>query len=114
MPCLLEDIIFQWGKCLQEVDSDGTTVTVKFEDGTQEGGWLVIGAEEAHSRVREYLAGKEKAALSPSPCVSSIAIPRLPAEVAVAVRKLHPRYCSVFHPDGYFLWVGSKSWKLLL
>lgn len=51
--------------------------------------------------------GPEKAALKPSPVVSSIATPRLPVDVASAVRKLHPRYCAVFHPDGYFCWVGS-------
>lgn len=69
---------------------------------------LLIGAEGAHSRVREYLFGKEKAALQPTKVVSMIATPRLPADQALRVRELHPRYCPFFHPNGHFAWVGSE------
>lgn len=99
----------QRAKRLQKVDSNGSIVTAFFEDGTRATGELLIGAEGAHSQVREYLVGPETATLKPSCVVSSIATPRLPIDVSRAVRQLHPRYCAVFHPDGYFCWVGSKS-----
>ena len=98
----------QRAKRLQKVDSNGSSVTAFFEDGTHATGKLLIGAEGAHSRVREYLVGPETAALKPSCVVSSIATPRLPIDVSHAVRQLHPRYCAIFRPDGYFSWVGSK------
>lgn len=83
-------------------------MTVTFEDGSKETGNLLIGTDGAHSRVREYLLGKEKAALVPSPIVASATISRLPEQVVGTLRGLHPRYCIAFHPDGYFNWVGSK------
>jgi 2-polyprenyl-6-methoxyphenol hydroxylase-like FAD-dependent oxidoreductase len=98
----------QYGKRLTTIDSDGKTVTVTFEDGSQEIGNLLIGTDGAHSRVREYLLGKEKAALISSPIVASATISRLPEQVVGTLRELHPRYCIAFHPDGYFNWVGSK------
>ncbi|OJJ48316.1 hypothetical protein ASPZODRAFT_158060 [Penicilliopsis zonata CBS 506.65] len=99
----------QWGKRLASIDTDGSIVSVTFEDGSSASGRLLIGAEGAHSRVREFLVGKEEAALNPSPVVSSISVPRLPAEVALAVKELHPRYCLILHPDGYFGWVGIHN-----
>lgn len=83
-------------------------MTATFEDGSQETGKLLIGTEGAHSRVREYLLGKEKAALIPSRIVASATVSRLPEQEANALRSLHPRYCIAFHPDGYFNWLGSK------
>jgi 2-polyprenyl-6-methoxyphenol hydroxylase-like FAD-dependent oxidoreductase len=91
------------------IESDGKTVAVKFEDGSEEKGRLLIGAEGAHSRVREYLLGKESAALSPSPIVATVTITTFPEEIAQNARLLHPRYWIALHPDGYFQWFGSKS-----
>jgi 2-polyprenyl-6-methoxyphenol hydroxylase-like FAD-dependent oxidoreductase len=83
-------------------------VTATFEDGSQESGNLLIGTEGAHSRVREYLLGKERAALIPSRIVASVTISHLPEQQVNALRNMHPRYCIAFHPDGYFTWFGSK------
>ncbi|KAF2192840.1 FAD/NAD(P)-binding domain-containing protein [Zopfia rhizophila CBS 207.26] len=102
-------IDIQYSKRLINVESDGTTVTATFEDGSSESGTLLIGAEGAHSQVREYLMGKEKAALLPSPIVASATITHLPKEAALALRKLHSRHCIAFHPDGYFSWHGIHS-----
>ncbi|KKA16498.1 hypothetical protein T310_9902, partial [Rasamsonia emersonii CBS 393.64] len=99
---------FQYGKRLVGVESDSKTATAIFEDGTRATGRLLIGTEGAHSRVREYLLG-EKGALHPSPIVATATVMRLPEDVVRSVRELHPRYCIAFHPDGYFMWLGSKS-----
>ncbi|KAL1967229.1 hypothetical protein VTN77DRAFT_3520 [Rasamsonia byssochlamydoides] len=102
-------IDIQYGKRLVGVESDSKTATAIFEDGTRATGRLLIGAEGAHSRVREYLLGKEKAALLPSPLVATATVMRLPEDVVRSVRALHPRYCIAFHPDGYFVWLGIHN-----
>ncbi|KAI9879127.1 MAG: hypothetical protein M1830_009514 [Pleopsidium flavum] len=99
-------IDIRYGRRLAHIDSDGKTVTATFEDGSRETGNLLVGAEGAHSKVRDYLLGKEKAALILSPIVASAVVTSLPAEVALSFRKLHPRYCVMFHPNGYFCWLG--------
>ncbi|CRG85571.1 hypothetical protein PISL3812_02618 [Talaromyces islandicus] len=99
-------IDIQYGKRLTMVDSDNKTVTAVFEDSSQATGNLLIGTEGAHSRVREYLLGKERAAVIPSRIVASATVSRLPEREVSALRKLHPRYCIAIHPDGYFNWLG--------
>ncbi|KAL2012921.1 hypothetical protein VTN00DRAFT_446 [Thermoascus crustaceus] len=102
----------QYGKRLVGVESNPKTATATaiFQDGSRETGRLLIGTEGAHSRVREYLLGKEKAALCPLPLVATATITRLPEDVVRSVRGgLHPRYSIAFHPDGYFLWLGIHS-----
>jgi len=71
-----------------------------------------VGAEGAHSKVRNFLLGQEKAALILSPIVASAVITSLPAEVALSFRKLHSRYCVMFHPNGYFCWLGGEFFML--
>lgn len=100
-------LMAQRGKRLVRVDTDGAIVTTVFEDGSHATGQLLIGAEGAHSRIRQFLVGPETATLKPSAVVSSICTPRLPVDVQSAVRQLHPRYCAIFNPDGYFCWMGS-------
>jgi 2-polyprenyl-6-methoxyphenol hydroxylase-like FAD-dependent oxidoreductase len=85
-------------------------VTATFEDGSQETGNLLIGTEGAHSRVREYLVGREKAALIPTSIVATATVTRLPEQAVKIIRKVHPRYCCGFHPDGNFTWFSSKLW----
>jgi 2-polyprenyl-6-methoxyphenol hydroxylase-like FAD-dependent oxidoreductase len=82
--------------------------TAVFEDGTREVGNLLIGAEGAHSKVRNFLLGPERAALKKSPLVSSGTIAKLPAVTALQFKNLHPRYLITFHPNGYFVWIGGK------
>lgn len=98
----------QYGKRLSTVDSDDKTVTATFEDGSQESGNLLIGTEGAHSRVREYLLGKESSELISSSIVASATLSCFPEQQVNALRNLHPRYCIALHPDGYFTWFGSK------
>jgi 2-polyprenyl-6-methoxyphenol hydroxylase-like FAD-dependent oxidoreductase len=87
--------------------------TAIFKDGTREVGNLLIGAEGAHSKVREFLLGADKAALQMSPIVGTGTIAKLPAETALQFKELHPRYLITFHPNGYFVWIGGKSETLV-
>ncbi|KAK2808403.1 hypothetical protein FQN50_004788 [Emmonsiellopsis sp. PD_5] len=102
-------IDIRYGKRLANIHTEGEKATATFEDGSTETGNLVIGAEGAHSKVREFLFGKEKAALKPSPLVASFTIARLDKQAALDIRKLHPRHCISFHPKGIFAWVGVHN-----
>ncbi|KAK2761710.1 hypothetical protein FQN54_001538 [Arachnomyces sp. PD_36] len=104
-------IDIRYGKRLARVHTEGEKVTATFEDGSTETGDLVIGAEGAHSKVREYLFGKERASLTPTSVVGSSVMARLPKQAAQDVRNLHSssRYSISFHPKGYFTWQGIHS-----
>ena len=82
--------------------------TVSFEDGTSASGELVIGAEGAHSVVREALLGSDKSGNTPSPLVSTFTIAKLPPEAVKKFEEMAYRLMVVFHPDGYFMWIGRK------
>lgn len=73
-----------------------------------ETGNLVIGAEGAHSVVREYLFGKEKSKLEGTPIVATLAVARLSAEAIARYQNYGSRMMLMFHPSGYFSWIGSK------
>ncbi|PQE03107.1 fad binding domain-containing protein [Rutstroemia sp. NJR-2017a BVV2] len=103
---LSQDLDIRWGKRLQGISHNDKSVTLKFEDGTQETGCLLIGAEGAHSLTREYLLGKDEAQLIDSDVVVTVSLTTLDKEAALALRKLHPRYCIVVHPNGMFVWAS--------
>ncbi|MBU8709033.1 FAD-dependent monooxygenase [Bacillus subtilis] len=50
-----EGVCIHYGKRLMNVKEDRTSVIALFEDGTQETGTLLIGADGIHSRTRQYL-----------------------------------------------------------
>jgi 2-polyprenyl-6-methoxyphenol hydroxylase-like FAD-dependent oxidoreductase len=87
-------------------------VTAHFEDGTEATANLLIGAEGAHSRVRDFLLGPETAALNPSPVVASLVLTTLNTEAAQSFLKLHHRSSICFHPDGYFMWWGRTCYPI--
>lgn len=101
-----QGVDIQWNKRLKAVSSDGKTATVTFEDGTSMSGNLVIGTEGAHSIVRDFLLGPEKAALQPSPLVASVTMAKLPAPAAERFKSKARRQFINFHPHGYFNWIG--------
>ena len=104
-------ILSQHGKRIENVVSDGKTVTATFEDGTSETGDMLIGAEGAHSVVREYLVGRDTAALVPSHVVATASIVQLPREPVNKFREYCPdnRMFILFHPEGSFTWLGGQS-----
>lgn len=96
----------QWGKKLRELSSGGESVLASFVDGTTASGGILIGAEGAHSVVREYLLGSETAALQPSPLVASVTMAKLPSEAGLRFKRMARRQFVDFHPAGYFNWIG--------
>ena len=96
------------GKRLVEVSSDGKIAKASFEDGTTETGDLLIGCEGAHSVVREYLLGPEKATLTPVHMVASFAMAQLPVEAAKTFRSFAHRVMINFSPANYCLWIGCE------
>ncbi len=90
------------------MSSNNQTATATFEDGTSETADLLIGAEGAHSIVREYLVGPEKAALQPSPLVASATMARLPKAAAEKFKELAQRFLITVHPSGHFFWIGGQ------
>lgn len=103
---LSADINIKYGKRLKEVSSDRKLATATFEDGTLEMGNLLIGADGAHSVVRDFLVGSEDGSVVKLPFVVSSCIAKLPIEAAVKFKEYARRLMVVFHPHGYFNWIG--------
>lgn len=74
---------------------------------------MIIGAEGAHSKVREFLVGTETAKLVQSPIVASVTMAKLPRDAAIAFQKINPRYHVTFHPNGMFTWISGKFLTLV-
>ncbi|KAF5373076.1 hypothetical protein D9758_001501 [Tetrapyrgos nigripes] len=106
MRALTQGLDVHYGKRLAEVKTDGQTVTAIFEDGTKEEGKLLIGCDGAHSKVRDFLLGPEKAALRSLPFLCNQVMTKLPKETALAIRKVHPRNMNSTNPDGVYGWVS--------
>ncbi|THU96340.1 FAD/NAD(P)-binding domain-containing protein [Dendrothele bispora CBS 962.96] len=102
---LSQGVDIRYGKRLEAIKTEGGVVTVSFEDGTTEEGSLLIGCDGAHSKVRSFLLGPEKAALRPLPLLTSAAVTTLPHDTALAIRKIHRRHMNAVHPSN-----GSSGW----
>ncbi|PMD32036.1 FAD/NAD(P)-binding domain-containing protein [Hyaloscypha variabilis F] len=113
---LADGIDIQFGKKLESIERGEESVTITFTDGTKATGNLLIGAEGAHSVVREYLFGAEEAALIPSPVVASVTICKISREASLKLRALHPRYIITFHPNGVFTWMSKDpaNWTRMM
>ncbi|KAL8647382.1 MAG: hypothetical protein Q9226_006453 [Calogaya cf. arnoldii] len=99
---IAEGLDIQYSKRLRSIEcpSDTDTVTVHFEDDTAVTGNLLIGADGANSRVREFLLGKEKAALQPMAVFGCGALERLPADISRKIRDINDLYFVAYHPEG--------------
>lgn len=88
------------------MNSENGVATASFEDGLEEKGNLLVGAEGARSITREFLVGKE-GALIQSPFVATAIMTKLPAEATLKFNEMHYRYTLSLHPKDIITWIGS-------
>ena len=93
--------ILQYSKRLQSITTTEEGVAATFADGTTEGGTLLIGAEGAHSRTRDwqFQASPQVAALQTVPISSFVALTKFNRELASSLRNIHPTYCTALNPS---------------
>ncbi|KAL9103360.1 MAG: hypothetical protein Q9163_001572 [Psora crenata] len=92
--------------------TDEAKVTAFFEDGTRATGDILIGADGAHSRVREHLLGHEKAALHPLPITGASVITNLTAELAKLFRKdFNDIFALTVNPAGFVSFISLHDVK---
>ncbi|KAL8738246.1 MAG: hypothetical protein Q9181_000926 [Wetmoreana brouardii] len=99
---IAEGIDIQYGKRLSSIlcPDNNSPVTAQFEDGTAVTGSIVIGAEGANSKVREYLLGPEQAALQELPILGIGAVESPPADISRKIREINDLYFVSYHPEG--------------
>lgn len=96
-------VVSQYGKKLQSLTPHETSVTLQFEDGTQETGSLVIGADGGRSAVREYLVGPDASRPQDTGLTMiNFAYTYTEAEVK-ALTKIHPIFKAGFLPRSKFM-----------
>ena len=107
---LLDGLDVRWGKAVQEItySSDGSTVTAKFADGTQDSGSLVVASDGPHSTIRTLLVGEEKAQVTPTDFATTMCFTKHTRERALFLRAEphHPLYQVAPHPNGCFGWLS--------
>ncbi|KAL8836738.1 MAG: hypothetical protein Q9170_002802 [Blastenia crenularia] len=99
---IAEGLDIQYNKKLSGIScsDDSDSVAVRFEDGDSVTGNLVIGADGANSKVREFLLGPSKAALKPMSIFGCGALESLPAEISRKIRDVNDLYFVTYHPEG--------------
>jgi hypothetical protein len=93
------------------IEPNASTITVSFNDGTQEIGHLVVGCDGSRSKVREFLVGKEKAEpQNVGLTIINHSVTGLTAEQACTLRKYHPIVKLGYDPSirGVFLIAGMN------
>ena len=100
----------KYGKRLSSVScpEDRSSVTAGFEDGSAVTGNLLVGADGANSRVREYLLGSEKASLQSLPLLGCVALESLPADISHKIRDVNDLYFVSYHPDGVCAFMARR------
>ncbi|KAK4444712.1 FAD/NAD(P)-binding domain-containing protein [Podospora aff. communis PSN243] len=106
-----EGVDIRYGKRIAKVVTSDDGVTAIFTDGTEEKGDLVIGAEGAHSVVRDFLfeSTPEDGKLLSSPIVASATVGTMDPEVALAVRKVSNLCHITLDKNGLFTFVSTHD-----
>lgn len=118
----MEGIDVQFGKSVQscgviedEKDENYGRVRVKFADGTNAVGDVVVGCDGAKSVVRESIVGVDAAQLKIVPLSMFNFTARFPAEFSKDLRSRNPLFITSIHPDhGTFFWLSSEDAYVLL
>ncbi|KAH6679648.1 hypothetical protein B0J14DRAFT_581266 [Halenospora varia] len=101
---VLEGINVQWNKTVTEFTATEAGSIVKFQDGTEVKGKLVIGADGANSRIRKILC-PETGELRQLPVRFLGATVNLPTSQIAPLRALDPLLFQGCHPDtGAYMW----------
>lgn len=107
---LLQDLDVQWGKALVAIEysSAGDGLSVKFSDGTEVSGSILVATDGPHSTVRSLLVGEEAAKVTPIDFASTMCYTRHTREHALFLRAQphHPICQAGPHPDGYCAWLS--------
>lgn len=99
----------QYGKELVEIIEEDDKMKLRFQDGTEAVGDVIVGCDGARSRVRECICGKETAELTTVPLSMFNFTSKFKADQALALRKLNPLFITSIHPDhGTMFWISSK------
>lgn len=102
----------KFGKRLSDIELSKTEdkVTAIFDDGTKVTGNLLIGADGANSRVRNFLLGPDKGALHTLPLMGSMALGALPAEISKKLRAdIDGEMVLGYHPVGLVAFISRTQ-----
>lgn len=104
-------IKIEYGKRLSAIsNSSNGKALAMFEDGSETAGDLIVGADGAHSAVRDNLLGPEKAALHLLPLAGCSIITTLPAALATKFREtVNPISTLGYHPLGITAFVSLHA-----
>ncbi|KAK0740157.1 hypothetical protein B0T18DRAFT_439943 [Schizothecium vesticola] len=109
---LSEGVNIRFGKVLAGISVTATGVTATFTDGTKESGTMLIGADGAHSAVRNFLfqSSPQDAELLDTPIVASETVAKFDdADVALALREIHPLAYITINPNGVFSFASTQD-----
>ncbi|KAK4553131.1 hypothetical protein LTR86_009858 [Recurvomyces mirabilis] len=95
-----EELNIEFGKIVEKIEDVDGIMRVMFRDGSIESGDLVVGCDGSHSKVREFLVGKE-AAQPEDVGLTMINYSKsgYTADEARLLQTLHPVFKIAAHPD---------------
>lgn len=113
----MEGIDVQFGKSVEscgiiddEKDEDNGRVRVRFADGTDAVGDVVVGCDGAKSVVRQSIVGIDAAQLTDVPMSMFNFTQKFPAKFSKDLRSRNPLFITSIHPDhGTFFWLSSEA-----
>lgn len=118
----MEGIDVQFGKSVEtcgviddEKDENKGRVRVRFADGTDAVGDVVVGCDGAKSVVRQSIVGIDAAQLTDVPMSMFNFTQKFPAEFSKDLRSRNPLFITSIHPDhGTFFWLSSEATLIII
>jgi 2-polyprenyl-6-methoxyphenol hydroxylase-like FAD-dependent oxidoreductase len=108
---LAEDLDIQFHKKLRgiEYSEDGKWTTSLFEDGVSIVSRLVVGADGAHSMVRQLLLGQDQSKLRRLPYCATFVQAQFPPRKAQFLRSFYSSYLAGVHPSNKYGFFGMQD-----